>query len=172
MSHLEHKKEALKNLKCAVITISDTRTKETDDSGRIIQELLKNDGHEISMYEIVLDEVPQIRNIARLALGSSDVVVCNGGTGISPRDVTIETLTPMMDRTMEGFGELFRALSYEEIGSPAMLSRAVAGVVENKLLFCLPGSPNAVKLAMEKLIIPEMGHMLSQVRKPCVRSLH
>lgn len=165
MSHLEHHKEALKNLKCAVVTISDTRTEENDDSGRAIRELLKSQGHEISDYTIVKDESEPIRNAVLKAMGTSDAVICNGGTGISSRDITIETLEPLMNRTVEGFGELFRSLSFDEIGSSAMLSRAVAGVVDKNLLFCLPGSPNAVKLAMEKLILPEMGHMLSQVRK-------
>lgn len=165
MSHLEHHKEALKNLKCAVVTISDTRTEENDDSGRAIRELLKSQGHEISDYTIVKDESEPIRNAVLKAMGTSDAVICNGGTGISPRDITIETLEPLMNRTVEGFGELFRSLSFDEIGSSAMLSRAIAGVVDKNLLFCLPGSPNAVKLAMEKLILPEMGHMLSQVRK-------
>ena len=165
MSHLEHHKEALKNLKCAVVTISDTRTEENDESGRAIRELLKSQGHEISDYVIVKDEGEPIRNAVLKAMETSDAVICNGGTGISSRDITVETLEPLMNRTVEGFGELFRSLSFDEIGSSAMLSRAIAGVVDKNLLFCLPGSPNAVKLAMEKLILPEMGHMLSQVRK-------
>lgn len=165
MTHLEHKKEALKNLKCAVITISDTRTQETDDSGKKIQEALRREGHDVSAYRIVKDESEQIREAVLESLKVSDVVVCNGGTGMSPRDVTVETLKPLMTGTLEGFGELFRTLSYEEIGSSAMLSRAMAGIVGKDLVFCLPGSPNAVKLAMEKLILPEMGHVLSQVRK-------
>ncbi len=165
MSHLEHKKEALRNLRCAVITASDTRTEETDGSGRIIRELLESGGHKVSVYEVVKDDGEQIRKAVVNALEMSDVAICNGGTGISPRDVTIDTLEPLMTTKVEGFGELFRALSYDEIGSSAMLSRAVAGIVEKGLLFCLPGSPNAVKLAMEKLILPEMGHMLAQVRK-------
>lgn len=165
MSHLEHKKEALKNLKCGVITISDTRTEEDDGSGKIIRELLGGDGHEVISYSIVMDDTGSIMSAVEDALGQADVVICNGGTGISPRDVTIETLRPLLSRTVEGFGEIFRTLSYAEIGSSAMLSRAVAGAVGKNLLFCVPGSPNAVRLAMEKLILPEMGHMLSQVRK-------
>ncbi len=165
MTYLEHKKEALRDLKCAVVTVSDTRTEETDDSGRIIQEALKNEGHSISMYRIVKDEASQIREAVLESLEISDVVICNGGTGISPRDVTVEALVPLMSRILEGFGEIFRTLSYKEIGSSAMLSRAVAGVVEDNLVFCLPGSPNAVKVAMEELVLPEMGHVLSQVRK-------
>ncbi|TET90260.1 MAG: molybdenum cofactor biosynthesis protein MoaB [Methanomassiliicoccales archaeon] len=165
MTHLEHKKEALRDLKCAVVTVSDTRTEETDDSGRIIQEALRNEGHSISMYRIVKDEASQIREAVLESLEISDVVICNGGTGISPRDVTVEALVPLMSRILEGFGEIFRTLSYKEIGSSAMLSRAIAGVVEDNLVFCLPGSPNAVKVAMEELVLPEMGHVLSQVRK-------
>ena len=165
MSHLEHKKEALKNLRCAIVTISDTRTEDTDESGLLIRQLLGGDGHEPRVRSIVKDDAEVIMEAVRDALRQADVVICNGGTGISPRDVTIETLKPLMDRTIEGFGEMFRSLSYDEIGSSAILSRAVAGVVGKNLLFCLPGSPNAVKLAMEKLILPEMGHMLAQVRK-------
>lgn len=165
MTHLEHKKEALRDLKCAVVTVSDTRTEETDDSGRIIQEALRNEGHNISMYRIVKDEASLIREAVLESLEISDVVICNGGTGIGPRDVTVEALVPLMSRILEGFGEIFRTLSYKEIGSSAMLSRAIAGVVEDNLVFCLPGSPNAVKVAMEELVLPEMGHVLSQVRK-------
>jgi molybdenum cofactor biosynthesis protein B len=165
MSHLEHKKEALKNLKCGIITISDTRTEQDDGSGKIIRELLGADGQVVVFYSIVKDEAGPILSAVQEALGEADVVICNGGTGISPRDITIETLRPLIGRTVEGFGEIFRSLSYDEIGSSAMLSRAVAGAVGKNLLFCLPGSPNAVRLAMERLILLEMGHMLSQVRK-------
>jgi molybdenum cofactor biosynthesis protein B len=108
MSHLEHHKEALRNLKCAVVTISDTRTEENDDSGRTINELLKSQGHEISDYTIVKDESEPIRNAVQNAMESSDAVICNGGTGISPRDITIETLVPLMNRTIEGFFPLTR----------------------------------------------------------------
>ncbi|MFQ6060478.1 MAG: molybdenum cofactor biosynthesis protein B [Thermoplasmata archaeon] len=165
MTHLEHKKEALRNLRCAIITISDTRTKETDGSGAIIRELLEGEGHELSAYHIVKDEMEAIREGVLASLRISDVVICNGGTGISPRDVTIEALTPLMSIRIEGFGEIFRSLSFQEIGPSAILSRALAGVIGKNLLFCLPGSPSAVRLAMERLILPEVGHMLSQVRK-------
>jgi molybdenum cofactor biosynthesis protein B len=165
MSHIEHHKVALKNLKCAVVTISDTRTEENDESGQAIRQMVESDGHEVRSYSIVKDDAELIMRAVEDAIDQADVVICSGGTGISPRDVTIETLEPLMSRTVEGFGELFRSLSYDEIGSSAMLSRAVAGIVNKNLVFCLPGSPNAVKLAMEKLILPEMGHMLSQVRK-------
>ncbi len=165
MSHLEHKKHALKNLSCGVITISDTRTQEDDGSGRTIRESLEADGHGVVFYSIVRDEAGPILSAVQEALENADVVICNGGTGISPRDITIETLRPLFNRIIEGFGEVFRSLSYDEIGSSAILSRSIAGVVGKNLLFCLPGSPNAVKLAMEKLILPEIGHMLAQVRK-------
>ncbi len=165
MSHLEHKKEALKNLRCGVITISDTRTEQDDESGHIIMKLLEGGGHKIESYSIVKDDAGQITKAVEDAFGKADAVICNGGTGISPRDITIETLRPMMGRTVEGFGEIFRSLSFEDIGSSAMLSRAVAGVVGRNLLFCLPGSPKAVRLAVEKLVLPEVGHMLAQVRK-------
>lgn len=165
MSYLEHKKEALKNLDCGIVTISDTRTEQDDGSGKAIRQLLEDDGHKTVFYSIVKDEAGPILSAVQEALGQADVVICNGGTGISPRDITIQTLRPLFSGILEGFGEIFRSLSYDEIGSSAMLSRAVAGVVGKDLLFCLPGSPNAVKLAMKELILPEMGHMLAQVRK-------
>ncbi|MBW4613425.1 MAG: MogA/MoaB family molybdenum cofactor biosynthesis protein [Desmonostoc vinosum HA7617-LM4] len=152
---------------CAVVTVSDTRTLETDKSGRLIQQLLASANHAVKTYTIIQDEPTQIQEqIEYLAKNSSlDAVIFNGGTGIAPRDTTYDAIEKLLEKTLPGFGELFRFLSYQEIGSRAIASRAVAGVYQDKLIFSLPGSTNAVRLAMEKLIIPELAHLVSQLRK-------
>ncbi|MBW4560180.1 MAG: molybdenum cofactor biosynthesis protein MoaB [Mojavia pulchra JT2-VF2] len=152
---------------CAVVTISDTRFPETDKSGQIIQKLLLNANHAIGAYKIIKDEPAQIQEQIEL-LGKSanlDVVIFNGGTGIAPRDTTYDAIEKLLEKTLPGFGELFRFLSYQEIGSRAIASRAVAGVYQNKLIFSLPGSSNAVQLGMEKLILPELVHLVSQMHQ-------
>ena len=150
---------------CAVITVSDTRIPETDKSGQIIQQLLVEAGHQISVYKIVKDEPLQIK--AQLTTLSEDTklgtVIFSGGTGIAPRDTTYDAISSLLDKTLPGFGELFRFLSYQEIGSRAIASRAVAGVYQQKLIFSLPGSSNAVKLAMSQLILPELNHLIKQI---------
>jgi molybdopterin adenylyltransferase len=151
---------------CAVITVSDTRNPETDKSGQIIQQLLMAADHVVGVYKIIKDEPTQIQAQIEL-LGNNtnlDVIICNGGTGIAPRDTTYDAIEKLLEKTLPGFGELFRFLSYQEIGSRAIASRAVAGVYHNKLIFSLPGSSNAVRLGMEKLILPEMAHLVSQMR--------
>jgi molybdopterin adenylyltransferase len=151
---------------CAVLTVSDTRTPATDKSGQIIQQLLINAHHSIAAYAIIKDEPTQIQ--AQIELlgksGNLDAVIFNGGTGIAPRDTTYDAIEKLLEKTLPGFGELFRFLSYQEIGSRAIASRAVAGVYQNKLIFSLPGSSNAVRLGMEKLILPELVHLVSQIR--------
>jgi molybdenum cofactor biosynthesis protein B len=154
------------SIACAIITISDTRTLETDTSGQYIQESLKNSHHQILDYQIIPDEPSQIRETL-LKLGSNallDVIILNGGTGISPRDTTYDTLALLLEKTLTGFGEIFRYLSYQEIGSRAIASRAIAGVYHNKLIFSIPGSSKAVKLAMEQLILPELIHLVNQIK--------
>jgi molybdenum cofactor biosynthesis protein B len=168
MSTTEHKKEAPKSVNCKVITVSDTRTKETDKSGQMMISLLQEAGHVIGDYVIVKDEEGPIR--LEILKGCEnpeiDVILTNGGTGIARRDVTIETVQKLFEKEMTGFGELFRMLSYQEdIGSAAILSRAAAGVINNKAVFSTPGSSGAVKLAMTKLIIPEIGHVVRELRK-------
>ncbi|RBW71235.1 MogA/MoaB family molybdenum cofactor biosynthesis protein [Bacillus taeanensis] len=168
MSVQEHKKEAPKIVKCKVITISDTRTKETDKSGNLIQQLLEEGGFSISAYEIVKDEQAEIKEAVEAGVASNEVevILLNGGTGIAKRDVTIETIQPMLDKEIVGFGELFRMLSYtEDIGSAAILSRAIGGVSESTAIFAMPGSSGAVRLAMTKLIVPELGHVVREIRK-------
>jgi molybdopterin adenylyltransferase len=168
MSNQEHKKEAPKTVHCKVITVSDTRNKETDKSGKLMMELLEQAGHKIVDYVIVKDEEGPIK--AEILKGCAkeeiEVILTNGGTGIARRDVTIETIQNLLDKEIVGFGEIFRMLSYQEdIGSAAILSRAIAGVVNNKAVFSTPGSSGAVKLAMNKLILPEIGHVVREIRK-------
>lgn len=168
MSTVEHKKAAPRQVKCKIITVSDTRTKETDKSGQLVMSFLEEAGHIISDYVIVTDTEQAIRT--EVLKGSEhpdiDVVITNGGTGIAKRDVTIETVLGLFEKEISGFGEIFRMLSYtEDIGSAAILSRAAAGVVNGKAVFSIPGSSGAVKLAMNKLIIPEIGHVVGELRK-------
>lgn len=141
------------------MTASDTRTEDTDDSGRLIREMLTAAGHRVEYYEILPDDPARIRETLLGNLARLDAIIVNGGTGIAVRDSTIETIRMLLDKELEGFGELFRYLSYTEIGPAAMLSRALAGVAMGKIVVSLPGSPDACRLAMEKLLIPELGHM-------------
>lgn len=154
-----------KTVICAVITVSDTRNPQTDKSGQIIQDLLVAAHHVVGVYEILKDEPVQIQEQIKLLSRNTNlnVLIFNGGTGIAPRDTTYDAIEKLLEKTLPGFGELFRFLSYHEIGSRAIASRAVAGVYQNKLIFSLPGSSNAVRLGMEKLILPEMVHLVSQL---------
>lgn len=147
---------------CAVLTISDTRTKATDKGGRVICESLERAGHVVEGYEIVPDEADKIAAQLKkwLAAGQFDVICTTGGTGISSRDTTIEVVQRLIDKPLDGFGELFRMLSWEEVGAAAMLSRAVGGLAGESLLFAMPGSTNAVALAMTQLIVPELSHLI------------
>lgn len=168
MSTIEHKKEAPDKVRCKVITVSDTRTKETDKSGQTMIQLLEVAGHIIVDYTIVKDEREPIRDavLQGCETANIDVILTNGGTGIAKRDVTIETVQELFTKEISGFGELFRMLSYQEdIGSAAILSRAIAGVVQNKAVFSTPGSTGAVKLAMNRLILPEIGHVVRELHK-------
>lgn len=168
MSTTEHKQGAPKIVNCKVITVSDTRNKETDKSGKLMIELLEQAGHAIVDYCLVKDEAASIKEaiLQGCERGDIDVILTNGGTGIAKRDVTIESVQSILDKEIVGFGELFRMLSYQEdIGSAAILSRAIAGVVKNKAVFSTPGSTGAVKLAMNKLIIPEIGHIVREIKK-------
>jgi molybdopterin adenylyltransferase len=159
MSVHEHKHHRSRPLKAGVITVSDSRTPETDTSGKLIGDLLKGVGHEVTYYEVMPDEPRRIVEAVNSHCAALDVIVINGGTGISPRDQTYEAVKGLLDKELDGFGELFRMLSYQEIGSAAFLSRAVAGVSAGKILVSLPGSPAACRLGMEKLLLPELGHM-------------
>jgi molybdenum cofactor biosynthesis protein B len=151
----------------AVLTVSDTRDEASDRSGALTRRLLEAAGHRTFEYRIVPDEPDEVRRqvLAWLARDGCDGVIVNGGTGIAARDRTFEALAQVLDKRLDGFGELFRMLSYEQIGSAAMLSRAVAGIASNKLLFSLPGATAAVELALVKLILPELGHLLAELEK-------
>lgn len=166
MSVAEHKEKGKKSIRCFVVTVSDTRDEATDLSGQLIRSHLSNEGHSISGYRIVKDEPAQIEALLRDALSQPgvDTIIVNGGTGISPRDGTYEVIVKLLDKRLDGFGELFRYLSYQDIGSAAIMSRAVAGSAHGKVLISLPGSKGAVGLAMEKLILPELRHMVSQLQ--------
>lgn len=168
MSTEEHKRQAPKTVHCKIITVSDTRNEDTDKSGKLMMDLLEQSGHQIADYVIVKDEAAEIREAIVNGCQREDVevILTNGGTGIAKRDVTIETVQALLEKEMVGFGELFRMLSYQEdIGSAAILSRAIAGVVNNKAIFSTPGSSGAVKLAMNKLILPEIGHVVRELKK-------
>lgn len=159
---------SLKKARCLVVTVSDTRTMATDKSGKLIKQLLLAAEHEIVDHIIVKDEIAEIRAVLDTGIERDDVdaILLTGGTGIAKRDVTIEVVQEKLEKELTGFGEIFRMLSYtEDIGSKAILSRAIAGVVGRKVIFALPGSQGAVKLALEKLIIPELGHILSELSK-------
>ncbi len=161
----EHRAHAPKSVKVAVITISDSRTEATDESGKILKQLLLDAGHKILYTAVVKDDAKAIAEAVEQASWTCDAIVTNGGTGLGKRDVTIETLQPELEKVLPGFGELFRVLSYRDIGSAAMLSRAIAGVYKTRLLFCLPGSPAACLLAMKSLILPELGHAVGVMNR-------
>lgn len=166
MSVHEHKQKAKKSVRCFVITVSDTRDEINDTSGQTIKTFLTDDGHATTGYRIVKDEPVEIEALLNEALGMSEVdaVIVNGGTGISPRDGTYEVVSRFLEKKLDGFGEIFRYLSYLDIGSAAIMSRAAAGTARGKILISLPGSRGAVTLAMEKLILPELRHMVSQLQ--------
>ena len=163
-----HRRGAPSKVAVVVVTVSDSRTSETDTGGALVAELLENSGHEVLGRAIVPDDGAAIGGALERALeiDESRAVIFTGGTGIAPRDVTPDTIEPLLDRTIPGFGEFFRQLSFEEIGSAAMLSRALAGVKQGRVVFVLPGSRGAVLLGMQKLILPELGHLAAEVVKP------
>ncbi len=163
----EHKAQGPVAVNCYILTVSDTRTPETDTSGRAIRALLQDAGHVITGHDIERDDPDRItaRLRERLADESTHVLISTGGTGISPRDGTFEAVTALFEKRLDGFGELFRMISFEEIGSAAMLSRATAGTVGRKAIFALPGSEKAVRLAMTRLVLPELGHVVQQLLK-------
>jgi len=167
MSDREHKAQAPASVRCFVLTVSDTRTDATDTSGRAIAELLAAAGHQVGGRAIVKDEPELVRGAIERQLAQPDVqvVITTGGTGITSRDSTYEAVSGMLQKRLDGFGELFRMLSYEQIGSAAMMSRACAGLVAGRIVVCLPGSEKAVRLAMERLLLPELGHLVQQAQK-------
>ena len=166
-SVLQHRAAAPDAIGCAVLTVSDSRTADSDSSGALIRDLLAAAGHAVVAYRIVPDEPDLIRTVMVDWTNRTDVqaILSNGGTGIAGRDTTYDAVVALLDKRLDGFGELFRMLSYAEIGAAAMLSRAIAGVVAGRLVVAMPGSRNAVHLAMTKLIVPELGHLVYEIGK-------
>ena len=162
-----HRAYAPKSVSACVLTVSDSRTLDTDTSGKLIQEKLESQGHAVLERGIVQDEPEAIRRevLRAVTRPEVDVVVVTGGTGVSARDVTPETGEPLLEKILHGYGELFRMLSFEEIGASALLSRALAGTVRGKVVFVTPGSSGAVRLAMDRLILPEVCHLVGQLRR-------
>jgi molybdenum cofactor biosynthesis protein B len=159
-------------VRCAVLTVSDTRTEANDTGGRAIVTLLAEHGYEVMFKQIVRDEPDQVRALIAGWIGDDErvdrtvqVIITTGGTGISSRDRTYEAVTGLLDKQLDGFGELFRMLSFQEIGAGAMLSRACAGVARGRIVICLPGSEHAVRLAMTRLILPELGHLVREISR-------
>jgi molybdenum cofactor biosynthesis protein B len=167
MSVAAHRSTAPESVRCFVLTVSDTRTLATETSGRAIASLLQGAGHTVTDRQITRDEPADVARILRQEVdaGRADVIITTGGTGISARDSTYDAAVALFDKHLTGFGELFRLLSFEEIGSAAMLSRATAGIVGRVAIFLLPGSEAAVRLAMTRLILPEIGHVVGELRK-------
>jgi molybdopterin adenylyltransferase len=166
-SDVDHKAAAPRSVGCVVLTISDTRTDATDTSGRAIADLLTDAGHRVVGRTIIKDDPDLVRSAIERQSAQVDVqvIITTGGTGITSRDSTYEAVSGMLHKTLDGFGELFRMISYEQIGSAAMLSRACAGLVGQRIVISLPGAEAAVRLAMERLILPELGHMVQQASR-------
>ncbi|AZK47703.1 MogA/MoaB family molybdenum cofactor biosynthesis protein [Paenibacillus lentus] len=164
----EHRNEAPDHVSCMIVTVSDTRTAENDTSGKLIRQLLEENGYKVMKYTIIKDDYDSIRQLLREAASDRGIeaVLLSGGTGISPRDTTYEAVRSLLNKEMPGFGEIFRYLSFtEDIGSAAILSRAIAGTISNMAVFSMPGSQGAVKLAMERIIIPELKHIMREINK-------
>ena len=166
-SAAEHKSHAPASVACYVLTVSDSRTPDTDTGGLAIRQLLEQAGHQVTGHGLVKDEPAQVTAAVRAQLADprTTVIITTGGTGITSRDGTYEAIDGLLEKRLDGFGELFRMLSFQEIGASAMMSRATAGTVGRKAIFILPGSPNAVRLAMTKLILPELGHVAQQLNR-------
>jgi molybdenum cofactor biosynthesis protein B len=163
----EHKASAPRSIGCWVLTISDSKTPDTDTSGKLIREMVVASGHQVVGAEIVRDEPKDVQRVIREACGNAAVqaVLMTGGTGITSRDSTFEAVEAMLDKRLPGFGELFRMLSYQEVGGAAMLSRAQMGVARGRIVVSMPGSPNACRLALEKLVLPELGHLVREMSR-------
>ena len=163
----QHRKESPHSVACGVITVSDTRTMETDTGGKLLAELLEQFGHRVLVRDLIPDEPERMRTLISswLARGDLQAILMTGGTGIGQRDQTFETISALLTKPLPGYGELFRMLSYQEIGAAAMLSRAVGGLIGKKVVLTMPGSPAGVRLAMEKVILPELGHLVREARR-------
>ena len=167
MSHTmaAHRQAAPQHVRCGVVTVSDTRTRATDRGGDLLADLLVRAGHTVVERQIVPDRPGRIQAAIATLQDRCQAILMTGGTGISPRDETFETVTSLLTKSLPGYGELFRQLSFAEIGPAAMLSRATGGLVGSTVLLTMPGSPAAVRLAMEELILPELGHLVHEASK-------
>jgi molybdenum cofactor biosynthesis protein B len=169
VSHIEHKAQAPTSVRCAILTVSDTRTEATDTGGKAISTLLIEAGHEVVAKRILRDEPMLVQQLILALIADEEArvqaIITTGGTGITSRDSTYEAVIALFEKQLDGFGELFRMLSYQEIGAAAMLSRACAGVLRKRIIVSLPGSEHAVRLAMSKLILPELGHLVREVSR-------
>ena len=167
MGYQEHKHKAPKSVSCAVLTISDTRTEQDDESGRLIRQKLSETGHRVILHCILKNEADSIKKKIYELLKEEElqVIIAVGGTGVSRRDITVDTVYPILEKKLDGFGELFRFLTYSEIGTGSIMSQAIAGVARGKVILCLPGSPEAGKLAMDKIILPEIGHLVMEATR-------
>jgi len=163
----EHKAQAPASIGCVVITCSDTRTEASDTSGQLMRRLLAEHGHRVIQHHLLKDEPSQIRDRieAVVRMDAVQAIIINGGTGISRRDSTFEAIDAMLEKRLVGFGEVFRYLTFKDIGSPAIMSRATAGLYRGRIIFSIPGSESAVRLAMEQLILPELGHIVREISK-------
>jgi len=164
---VEHRATAPRSIGCWVLTVSDTKTPDTDTSGQLIRKLLTEAGHQVVGSSIVRDEPKDVQRVIREACANDEVraVLVTGGTGVTSRDSTYEAIEALLDKRLPGFGELFRILSYQEIGAAAMMSRAQLGVHARRIVVSMPGSPNACRLALEKLVIPELSHLIREVSR-------
>jgi molybdenum cofactor biosynthesis protein B len=167
VSHAEHRATAPRSIRCVVLTVSDTRTEATDTAGRAIVELLEAAGHVVIDRRLSRDEPAEVQAIVAAWLDRDDLdaVITTGGTGITSRDSTFEAISSLLAKSLPGFGELFRMLSFEEIGAAAMMSRATAGIARGKIVAALPGSEAAVRLALTRLLVPELAHMVREARR-------
>jgi molybdopterin adenylyltransferase len=167
MSVTEHRAHSPASVRCAVVTVSDTRTLETDTSGRTIADRLLRNGHVVVSRDLVRDEPAELRALVQRLLETPgvDAILTTGGTGISARDGTYEVIDGLLEKRLDGFGELFRVLSYQEIGAAAMLSRACAGLARRRVIIAMPGSQSAVQLAMDTLVLPELGHLVREATR-------
>ncbi len=167
MSYLEHKELSPRQIDVAVITVSDSRTLDTDESGKLIINSLKEGGHHVKEYLIIKNNPADLLEKLENLLKREDItaIITTGGTGISQHDITVETISQLIDKKIDGFGELFRLLTYQEIGTGSIMSRALAGVAKGKVIICLPGSVDAVKLAVDRIILPEIGHLTREATR-------
>jgi len=167
MGYHEHKQSAPRTVTCAILTISDSRTEKDDESGGLIKQRLGENGHRVMSYSILKNNAGVIKKKIHELLEEAElqVIIASGGTGISQRDITVDTVEPILEKKLDGFGELFRFLTYQEIGTGSIMSRAIAGMIKGKVIVCIPGSLGAATLAMDKIILPEIGHLVREATR-------